>query len=236
MKLANPRNIQSDIAEQRRVDIDNGVQLARKVDTLRATLQELERRHALYVEGTTTELRRKTEELSEEIFLKERVVSELEEQRKVLLEPLTIKWEEVNQKETELEAEKEKISELRNNLTLTKQELDTREKVISQEEDKLEELRLQINVQVEKISNASLQAQNTLLAARSEEERVTAYVEQKTLAISKKQAELSLRESNVTLKEKQLEGELNNIINEKIRLADQRATLQRAMSRIKKNV
>ena len=232
MKIPSPRTIQTNINEERRMDIDNGIKLARKVDGLRETISELEQKHALFIEGTTTELQRRTEELSLEISLKEKQVKDLEQDRQKLLEPFVIKWEEVYEKEEQLIKETDKLNLLKKELTDYKSELDEREKNLSQEEERIVNLKKQIKVQVERVTDSSLQAQNTLLNAQEHERLVLSQLEEKTSVIVKKEKELSLRETNILTREEKLEEEEKEIINEKIRLADQRATLQRAMSRI----
>lgn len=232
MKLANPRNIQINIAEERRADIDNGVKLARKVDSLRTELSELEHRKELYNNGTTLNLQEKVKGLKEEISAKEFLIEELERKRNKLLEPLIIKWDEVNTKERELIIESENLEILRNNLTLYKTELDNREKELSLGEERMYELKKEISTQSDKVAQSSLQAQNTLLDARELERKTLSHLKEKTKEITNKEKKVLLRESNVKERENQLEKEEQNIINEKIRLADQRATLERAMKRL----
>jgi hypothetical protein len=233
MKLANPRTIQTTINEERRMDIDNGIKIARRVDNLRETLSVLETRHALFNEATTKELREMTENLNEEILAKELIIADLERKKAKLLLPVTLKWDDVNAKEQELIKEKEKLISLRNELTDYKQELDSREKQLSLDEENYTNLKKEIDIQADKVSNSSLEAQNTLLNARELERATKLLLKEEKAKIDKKSKQIELREENVVTRELQLEKEEKEIIKTKLQLADQRATLERAMSRIK---
>lgn len=88
MKLSDPRTIQKNISDQRRMDIDNGILLARKIDKLREDLLVEENKHNLFIKRTVEELHSKTDELSLEISYKEKKLKEIEleiENKKQLL-------------------------------------------------------------------------------------------------------------------------------------------------------
>lgn len=231
MKLANPRTIQTTLSEERRMDVDNGIKLARKVDTLRDTLEKLEKRHALFLEGTQIELRNKTKELLSQIHSLEEEIKMLEAKRKELLIPLYQEWERVKEREGTLDEREEKIKELRTDLTYLKGELDKREESLQIDELRNEETRRQVTLHAQKVSDALLEAQNTLLNARDEEKDIKDALSKRQSNMVKKEKEVELRENNITLREQNITLKEKEITNETIRLADMRATLERALKR-----
>lgn len=230
MKLNTPRTIQTSINEERRADIDNGLVLARKLDKLREELQVLERQRALFVAANTTHLQDKVEELNQEVEGKESHISDLEAKRQTLLEPFTL---EVDSKREELKLKEESLIQFRNDLTQKEIFLSEREINVSRDEERVEEEKKELNVQVNKVVDSSLEAQKVLLEAIEYEKATTLALTEKNSTLVKKEVGLSLREKKLISEEKQNEKEKKEIINEKIRLADQRGTLERAMSRLK---
>lgn len=233
MKLHSPRTIQTNLNDERKQDIDNGLKLARKVDALREDLSKEEQKRDLFINANTTELQKRLGELSSTIAIKEKEVEVLEDKKRELMKPLTLEWDKLKEQQKELEEKEIDLNNLKSTLTLLQGELDRRSKELSIDESRHEELKKEINIQVEKVSNASLEAQNTLIQAREEEKRILSIARIKEGNVVKKEKELSLRESAIVSRESQLSKEEKEIINEKIRLADMRRTLERAISKYK---
>lgn len=103
MKLLSKSTVASDQARQRKAQIDEGLKLASKIDALRKTLAELEKQHSTYIAGMKYELENQTEGLIEGIKQKKKEIAELELERAILIEPLTAKWQEVNDKSQKLD-------------------------------------------------------------------------------------------------------------------------------------
>lgn len=233
MQLLDKKTTSTLVATQKKNQIDEGVILAKKIDVLRKTYSELEAQHKKFIDASTVELTKRTQELNDEIGYKEKYIKELEERQAKLLEPLAIKWDEVEEAERELEQERKELLEKRKSLTSFEQELQEREKNLSLDEERNEDVKKQINKQVDKITETSLEVQNALLNVRQEETDTLLRLKEKEDSIVKKEVHVLSREKNVELREKILQKEEEEITNEKIRLADQRATLERAMKRLK---
>src|SRR3954469_15526260 len=95
--------IQSQVASQKKAQIDEGIALARKIDVLRETLAGLELKHSQFVAGMGRELEQKTKHLHETVGELERNIADLQEKRAELSKSLDSQWEEVRQKEQEIE-------------------------------------------------------------------------------------------------------------------------------------
>lgn len=102
MKLLKRSTLNTEVASQRKAQIDEGIIIAKKVDTLRQTLASLELQQKTFLSGMETELRKSTQHLIEEIALKKRELEELKVERTKLLEPLDKAWSDVRIKEKEI--------------------------------------------------------------------------------------------------------------------------------------
>lgn len=93
MKLLSRKTVVNEVAEQRRLAIEEGLLIARKVDKLRQTLASLEKQHTDFLNGMQAELKNRSETLLNEIALRELEIVQLSEKRKRLEQPLAKEWE-----------------------------------------------------------------------------------------------------------------------------------------------
>lgn len=110
MKLLDKKTVAQDLAAERKRQIDEGINLAKKIDTLRDTLGKLEAQHQKFLSGMEIELKRTTEGLQEGIAAKKKELVEIEFQRERIIasinnEALT----QIEQKTAELKELKELI-------------------------------------------------------------------------------------------------------------------------------
>lgn len=103
MQLLKRSTVQTEVSNQRQKQIDEGLRIAQKVDALRQTLGELEQQQAKFLAGMEKELEERTQPLVKKIASLQKDIEDLEEKRKLLLEPIDSKWVAVNAKESELE-------------------------------------------------------------------------------------------------------------------------------------
>lgn len=233
MKLLDRKTVNTVMAGERKSQIDEGVILAKKIDAMRESYSSLQTQQQLFVDSISTSLTDRTNALNEEIYYKENIVKDLEQKRIKLLEPLTIKWDEVKKAEEDVAIWKEEQIKKGKELFSVQQVLEEREKEISLEEERMVDLKKQINLQVDKVYESSLKAQNTLLAAIDRETEINAQLATKKRKIEEKEQEVLVRERNAILKEELLKRDEEEIIKTKLQLADQRATLNRAFARLK---
>lgn len=128
MKLLAKKSIDVEVAAQKKAQIDEGVSIAKKVDVLRNTLSSLETQHRRFLDGISSELKRETQSLIETIASLRIEISDLEEKRKKLLEPLDEEWENVKLKSKEILAREQKISETESHLDFREIRIDERDK------------------------------------------------------------------------------------------------------------
>lgn len=232
MRLQDKKTIATQVAGQRKSQIDEGIILATKIDKLRATHSSLEKQHNEYVAGLKSNLEQTLGGLEEGIKAKKKELVLVEEERQKLLEPLDQAWDEVREKQVNLDVLQEELYEKRTFLTLSTQDLNDREENIALKEEKLKEERNLLDIQIEKVTKTSLEAQKVLSNAREEANSILSSVKTKELKLNKLEEELIVRERELEIQSINLEKEKQTIIKEKIVLADQRKTLERAMARI----
>jgi len=234
MKLLDPRTIQSNLNNQRKTDIDQGLTLARKVDVLRETLSVEEAKLTTFREVTIKEVQRQIDEKIRERDILAQEIKEAEKQRTELLKPLDEAWALVIEDRKKLEDEKTETYVLNQQLEKSLIEVNKSLSEIEIEEKRQEEAKLQIKKQAEQSSDILIEAQDRFTKALDEEKRVEILVRNKTRKLDEREAVLQATVNDIARKEKDLKAEYKFISEEKIRIADQRATLERAMARIKK--
>ncbi len=116
MKLLKKSTIDAEVNARKIAQIEEGVQLAQKVDTLRKTLNDLEVQHRNFIEGMQGELKKATDELFEEIAERKNEIKELQVQKDRLLATFPKNY-------SELLEEKDKLALLRLNLEKDKGKL-----------------------------------------------------------------------------------------------------------------
>lgn len=231
MRLLDKKTIAKDVASQRRVQIDEGIALATKVDKLRQTHSSLESQYHNYASQLSEELKTTLRGLEEGIVAKKKELVAIEEERQRLLEPLTQKQAEISEKEENLSLLQEEMYGKRASLTLFSQELDERSNKVIEDETFIADMKKQLNVQIKKVAQSSIDAQDMLLAAQTEKKKILDKVNAKLNKAEQDDERLAIWERELKIKENNLTREEENIINIKIQLADQRKTLERALKR-----
>lgn len=130
MKLLAKQQLQDDLSLQKKMEIDQGVVIARKVDVLRETYATLEKQYNDFMVHSKEERNRILGELDYDINEKNKLLKGLDEQRKLLLKPLDDEWAKLKeeQKEHTLNIE---------GLSLKQNELSKKEEGIKKEEERL---------------------------------------------------------------------------------------------------
>lgn len=233
MKLADPRTIQSNINAQRKIDIDQGITLARKVDTLREQIANEENRLNLIRDGMTKEVNAQIQTLITDKTVLEEDIERLNITRALLLKPLDDEWELVKEEKEHIEIARDEIDMFRSEVEKQLKETKLKLKKISIEESRQADTRTQIQEQAKQSSEALVEARKRLTEALMEEKRVSIVSKKKMQEIEEKEAVLQATINDVSIREREIEAEWKDIHREKIVLTDQRATLERAIARLK---
>ena len=234
LRLLTKKEINSRKSDAQKQEIDEGVKLAKRVDGLRRTIADEELSLEKFRTKRVAEVHTEIQALEEKKGALEKVVEELERTRAQLLVPLDDKWEEVN-----------KASERAQNALL---EAENARSMVEAEELEIRKLRTKTEeshkytVYCEEEADKNLKSATMELRKATELKEAAVRTNERAATLAaERQAELDvehkkLEEQAKKLDEREQQIELGEkeIREEKIRLADQRATLERAFNRIKK--
>lgn len=231
MILPKRKDVQIEIQAQRKSQIDEGVILAGKIDTLRRTLGDLESQHKVLLESLTNEAKSKSLALSKEIESKQDEVKILEENRKKLLEPLDQAWKEVRVKEEDLSEKTDKIRVFRQNLTEDKKELGNKLKKARDILKDISEKSSQANDFFNKAYDLKLKTEATNNSILNEKEKQSKEFEAKNSNLEKVEARNEFdRQANENLK-KILDTKEIKLNNRERAINDKYQTLLRSQTK-----
>lgn len=233
MRLLDKKTVNTVMAGERKSQIDEGVILAQKIDALRQTLSSLQQQHQEFINGMSEGLRQQTEVLQFEIDSKRMELCDLEEKRVKLLEPLTNAWNDYKERERELSIVEEEYRHKRAYQTTYQQELEERAAKLAPEEERITDLSKRVQKQADKAVKASLDAQNILAEAEAEALEIREKISTKKKALEKREIAIAVKERDIEIELEHIEKDKKEINKTKKQLADQRATLERAMARLK---
>ena len=233
MKLLKKSVLNNEMATQRKQQIDEGISLAQKIDTLRQTLGRLESQHSAFLSKVKTDLENTTSDLQREIDSKRAEIDELEKQREQLLKPLDVEWEKLEKEKTLVQSLKEsaekKISESDDKDKKAEEKFANAREIFLRAERKEGEadMRLESSIENEEKSKLHLSTSEEKLA------NIESYCAEKIqeslsrdVTIAARERELDILQDSLSRKEQELK--------DKERLVDDKyATLQRTINRTK---
>ncbi len=234
MKLLPKSVVNVELASQKKQQIDEGLNLARKIDTLRETFVSLEEQHKNFLAGIHKELDLETKALLDNIVSLKQEISTLETKRKALLEPIDLLKKEILD-------EKNKVIFVSQQLQLEKIELKKKEEILEarlvKEKENLFKIRTIQNelARLQKIEEGKnkLSEENLKNSTKILEDSLKK-AEEKEQQSKTREAEVAVREKQIELEKEVIEEDKQFINEEKLRLADQRGTLERAIARLNK--
>ena len=236
MRLRDKKSILVDVAAEKKQQVDEGVVIAKKVDLLRQTLIEEEKRLNDFRSQTLPRVHAETEA---ETRTRDDLVKgndTLRAEREKLLAPvdLTNAWKKVRDEQASNEETRASLStaildvdELKSSLENVTRDLQRRERALTRAEEA-------INTNLMDAENKNKEAAETLETARHEAELLLKRAEVKDRVSTQRENALDNRENYLAERElKAQDKEVDLAKREKV-LRDRYATLERTLQRIKK--
>lgn len=234
MKLLAKKEISIDLARQKKIQIDEGIGLARKVDALREQLQTETGNLRRFREESLGAVQ---QEIDAVVRQKDTLKGELKDllnRRTVLLIPLDAEWEKLTKAKrdfTEWELELHGYSE---NLSQRQAQVENEEKEISEEKLRIAGLKEQTLTVLEEADSMLVRARESSAEMRNKAQAVLSEAELKN-------KEASLRDKSIENREYWVEKEASRVADweadlekrEKV-LRDRAAMLDRNIKRFKK--
>lgn len=231
MKLLKKSVLTLELNAQKKIQVDEGVYIANKVDALKKSLSELEEQHRTFIETKQIEIDNHFKTLEREIKEKKAEILTLEQKRNQLLKPLDEEHEKLNQYKVELVIqekefskrfiklkESEKLIDIKaNDLDLQMKTLGTRIKANEEE--------------TRKTKNNFRKSEEALKSATEQKYEVERYITSKTTILLDREANITIRERELAMALKQITNREKEIINKQILLEDREATLEREIKR-----
>lgn len=237
-RLLDKRTANAEVATQKKQQIELGVSLAKKVDSVRETLNQEESKLETFRSET---LKRVQIEIDAEIRNRDRIRQEnalLREERIRLEAPVDL-----SQAWNEVRADKEYVGELKTQLlsqeiAVTRRENDAQEKEVENASKEAELVRTMIAAE-ENLHQAELERREAAMVRQEAQEslsKLEAERSEHSLFSKTKTESLDERESKVSERELEVQRVQIEITNEKIRLADQRATLEDGFAELRRKL
>jgi len=233
MKLTSPRALQTNINTQRRVDIDQSVKLHTETLAIRKELEDEQVRYELFKNKSIQLIQSEIDNKISELDLLNREIASKKESD-------AYKKRMIQEESDKLEIEKTRISSLDK---LSKELLEEAQKQKNESEQvikdiKIEEIRQadrnkQVDEAVNLASDRLIQAHERIEKAKQKELSVNAEYMAQIREIEQLEAVLKATVESIEIEKSKLKGERQFIKEEKIRVADMRSTLERAMNRLK---
>ncbi len=234
MKLLRKAEAAQAGALARKMQIDEGVQVARKVDALRKELADMEEQFRTFSERKRAEtdsefgaLERKISEMKSEISL-------LEARRAELLKPLDAERLEIDRRTEEVrkaESEASKVASAN----------ETERRKIANDRLSFDRMSKEFALKVRetdennrKSGKCLLEASERLEKARQTEIEADSYESAKKSDLARREANLASGERELELSKKSLRAEKIEINRQRLLLEDREATLEREINRQKK--
>lgn len=234
MKLLSKNELAQQKNLERKTEIDEGAKLARRIDSLRETYSKesvtLEKFHRETKSGLESELvalgdkknvliNEVSDLIDKKVGLYQQTITELDQVKaeKARIEELLIQ---VDGKKIHLEhREKDYLNRMK--------KLETQKEQIDYRNNEIEDRKRTLQSSQNDIDKALVDAEKSLKRIKEKEEQTEKALLSREITISAKERELAIMKKNIEEKEREM-------VKIKIQLADQRATLERAMQRIKK--
>lgn len=231
MKLLSKREIDKAKAVDRQREIEQGVKLATRVDTLRETASEEEANLTKVRVASVAQLHAEINPLMDQ---KEQLISdirELENLKRIAQIPLDAEWEKVRKEKESLNGLEERLSHREHSLAERSQQVEAGEKELAIEKERAAEYTHLAAQDRASASNSLDAAHESAAEMRNQAQIVLSNAELKETAALRREAKVAVREREVKMKDEYLtKRELDLIATERL-LRDREQVLERNLKR-----
>lgn len=234
MKLLTKQEIVREKSLERKNEIDEGVKLARRVDTLRQTVAKEEANLNKFRDESLKILRNDLETLQKQKEVLVSQINELDEQKRILRIPLDSEWVKVETRKKEIQTDQELLNEKVSNLLQKEQNyaLNIRELLIEQERTKDERSKASQNL-IKSSENLAF-SEKIISETQAKRKENDEYFAQKNKELLSREAQIAISERELKLKEDQIDKERSGLITRTILIQDREQTLERELKRQQK--
>lgn len=217
---------------QRHAEVQEGLKLTRKVDSLRELMAEEEKTLSRFRSESLAALQSEVSKIEKE---KESLLSEVRELEAKIAKGTAIldkKKEFLEKKEKDIDEKKEKLAREKELFLIHKIELEKLKKELDKEIVRISGIKDNISLLNKQAHEKNTEATERLEKALLLDEKTTHESLEAKKLFSEKSAALSEREANIEQAELAIAEKEKQLATEKLQLKDQRETLERTMQRI----
>lgn len=233
MKLLDKKSISQEKAKERKLEVEEGAKLARKVDALRETAAKEELNLAKFrIEYMKTIQAEMSELLGQRDALRS-TVDALEERRKELLKPIDAEKKALSERKTELESLDIGVRQSLAFLASTEDRLHDKEK-------SLELLERRMNIVFEGIQDDKSvsekernEVHESLIRAKEKEHEMELKTDKKIQELLEREASIASKERENENRKHSLDARTTELNNRERLINDKYETLQRTIKRLK---
>lgn len=231
MRLLPKSELDKKKADEQRLDVEEGLKLARRIDNLREVIVEEEANRAKYRHEQLERISHEIQEATQRRDTTRKEADDAEDRRKKALEPLDEKRKELERKEEELSA---KESELTSQKQRVIEQGNTTDSALRHANSLARDAEIQ-----DSLSNARLQeADRKFAEAKSREESsieaahlLDLKVEEANTKLTHREGIVAMRENDATIKEKEIRSREKDLADGWKLLHDREALLERNLKR-----
>lgn len=234
MKLLAKKVIDSQVASQKKQQIDDGVKLAIRVDTLRQTKAQEEKNLEEFRVGAVRSVSQEIEVLTIKRDSLRSEVTDLMEQAKLNQIPLDKEWNKLNIEKSKLLSQQESLEKDRELLEKDKTELVVSLQDLEIEKSRVESIKDQTVLEYGIAHRISEEVEKDKRNIEILKEVTFREVEEIKNSALRKETEIDFKLVNLNNREIILKEKEVQIIKTKLQLEDQRGTLERALNRLNK--
>lgn len=231
MRLLSKSEIAQAKATEQRRDIEEGLKIAKRVDSLREIKVQEEAALEKFRSETLSHINDEIIKKNQELDALEHEVKDLQKRRKEALEPLDKAWEDYRMADTA-------INQQREEQLAREHQLGDRETDIKEAEKKAKALTHTASLRaadatrrLQQADEALKQAAQARIEAENDREKAAQELDHASTLLINREQSLTLAESNATLREAKIAERERHNREEARRLADMRATLEREQQR-----
>ncbi len=228
MKLLSKNEINQKKTSERKLEIDEGIKLAKKVDSLRETFTEEQRNLEKFRSGTTKAV---YEEIDCLISKKTDLVSEIEvlkENREKLLIPLDEEWSKINEREKEIALLESKVILKKELLDKNLKESDLKLTEIKYSENRIDFLESEAEEKSIRAVQALKEAQKSLQDAEVVKKNIYIHSEKTLAQLMERELAVAIRERETEIKSEQIIKDRKALDDRERFINDKYTTLLRA--------
>lgn len=233
MKLLDKKSLSQQKANERKLEVEEGAKLARKVDALRETASKEELNLAKfrieYIKTIQTEM----SELIERRDSLRSTVDSLEERRKELLKPIDSELGKLKEKREELESLDHVIRETLAKLAKKEDELHAKETELGLLERKVLIKDGEVNINLEQSKVIKTEAEQRLHDVKGIESDTNTRIDRKIRELEEREASIAVRERTIDNYRQMLDARNLELNNKERLINDKYETLQRTIKRLK---